>query len=84
MKVVTVEQGDLAACITHAKSDRIVITRGGRPIALILGLEGLDQEQVRLGMSDEFWHMIDERRQDMTMTRAEVERKVQETSSKRQ
>jgi hypothetical protein len=33
-----------------------------KPIARTLGVEGMDEEQLRLGSGDEFWKMIAERR----------------------
>ena len=68
---------------TGARSERIVVTRAGRPIALIVGIKGLDAEQIELGMNGSFWRMIEERRNFKTITRAELERRVEDLLAKR-
>lgn len=84
---VAVEKIDLKTCVRRAQGDRVVVTHDGVPVALIVGIEGLDEEQVRLGSSDKFWRMIRERRKDKTLSRAELEdamrRKSQTTKSRR-
>ena len=47
-----------------------VITREGKPVALIVGVEGLDEEQLQLGSSDKFWELMTGRRTQKTMSRA--------------
>ncbi len=74
MKTVGIEQSTLDACVREAQEDRVLITRDGLPVALVLGIEGLDEEQVQLGSSDEFWKLIAERRKQRTVTRADLER----------
>lgn len=76
MKMVGLEQADLDACVQAAQHERVVITRGGKPVALIVGVEGMDAEQLDLGSSDEFWALISERRSQKTISRAELERKL--------
>lgn len=63
----------LDLCVSEAQHDRVVITRDGHPIALIVGVEGLDEEQLQLGSSNKFWRLITERRAQRTMSRAELE-----------
>lgn len=50
-----------------------MITHDGKPVALIIGVEGMDEEQMRLGSSDTFWQFITERRAQRTISRAELE-----------
>jgi antitoxin (DNA-binding transcriptional repressor) of toxin-antitoxin stability system len=75
VKTVSVEQATLDACIREAQHERVVVTREGVPVALVVGVEGLDEEQVDLGSSDEFWRLIGERRRQKTVSREELERK---------
>ncbi len=75
MKTLGMEQATLDACVREAQHDRVVVTRNGVPVALVVGVEGLDDEQVQLGSSDEFWALIADRRGQKTLSRAEVERK---------
>lgn len=77
MKTVDIEVGTLDTCVQDAQQERVMITRKGVPIALIVGVEGLDDEQVALGSSDEFWAMISERRRQKAITREELERRNQ-------
>ena len=48
--------------LDSAQKERIVITREGKPSALIVGLESYDAEDILLASSPEFWRMIEERR----------------------
>ena len=75
MKTVVLEQATLDTCVREAQGDRVVVTRNGVPVALVVGVEGLDAEQVQLASSDEFWRMIVERRRQKTLSRADLERK---------
>jgi antitoxin (DNA-binding transcriptional repressor) of toxin-antitoxin stability system len=76
VKTVGVEQATLDVCVRDAQHDRVLVTREGQPVALIVGIEGMDAEQVELGSNDEFWKMISERRKQKTISRSELERKV--------
>jgi hypothetical protein len=74
MKTVGIEQATLDACVREAQGERVLVTRDGLPVAMVVGLEGLDEEQVRLGGDDQFWGLIVERRKQRTMNRSELER----------
>ncbi len=76
MKTIRMEQTTLDACLQDAQRERIVITRDGAPVALIVGLEGMDEEQVRLGGSDEFWKLIAERRREVPLSRSALEQVI--------
>ena len=55
-----------------------IVTSKGKPLALIVGVKGLDQEQLELGSSNKFWEMITKRRAQKAFTRAGLERKLRE------
>lgn len=55
---------------------RAMLTRDGRPVALLIGVEGLDAEQVELSSSDTFWKLIAKRRGQKTLTRAQLEQRL--------
>ena len=78
MRSVDADQVSLDDCIAAAQQDRVVIKRHGKPVALVIGVEGLDEEQVDLGSSDRFWTLIGERRREKTLSRAELEEKLRE------
>ncbi len=40
MKTVGLEETSLDACVAEAQYDRVVVTRNGTPVALVVGLEG--------------------------------------------
>jgi antitoxin (DNA-binding transcriptional repressor) of toxin-antitoxin stability system len=76
MKLVNLEQAIMDICVKDAQHERIVITSKGKPVALIIGVEGMDEEQLELGASDKFWNLITERRNQETISRAELEREI--------
>jgi antitoxin (DNA-binding transcriptional repressor) of toxin-antitoxin stability system len=76
MKVISLEEVTLNTCVEDAQRERVVITRDGKPVALVIGVEGMDEEQVELGSSDKFWTLIAERRSQKTISRAELEEKI--------
>jgi hypothetical protein len=75
MKTVDIHETDLNACVLDAQSDRVVIMQGGNPVAIVLGVQGLDEEQAQLGASDEFWKLISQRRKEPTVDRSTLEKK---------
>ena len=52
----------LDSILTRAQSERIVISRRGKPCAVLVGIEDYDVEDIRLANSEEFWRMIRQRR----------------------
>ena len=76
MKMVGTEKANLNTCIKEVQHERVVITRNGKPVALIIGVEGMDEEQLQLGSSDKFWKLIAERRRQRTISSAELEQKM--------
>jgi antitoxin (DNA-binding transcriptional repressor) of toxin-antitoxin stability system len=83
MKVVGLQGASLKACINDAQHERVVITQNGKPVALIVGVEGLDAEQLELGTSAEFWKLITQRRRQRTLTREQLEKKISEPVKRR-
>jgi prevent-host-death family protein len=76
VKVVGVQETNLEDCVEQAQRERVVLTRRGKPVAVLVGVRGLDLEQIELGSSDEFWTLIRERRQQRTMSRAELDKRL--------
>jgi antitoxin (DNA-binding transcriptional repressor) of toxin-antitoxin stability system len=76
MKTVPMENAKIDACVSEAQRERVILTRNGGPIALLVGVEDIDQEQIRLGGSTEFWKLIEESRQQETIRREELERRL--------
>ncbi len=80
MKTVTLEKSDLNTCVEQAQRGRVVVMRNRKPVALIVGVEGLDREQLELGSSDKFWRLIEQRRNQKTISRTELERRIRRSS----
>lgn len=64
MKSVNVRdlQKKIRRCIELSQRERVVVTRHGRPVALVTGVDGYDWEDLILVASPEFWKMIEARR----------------------
>jgi len=73
MKTLGMEHVTLDSCVREAQGDCVLVTRDGRPVAMVVGLAGLDQDQLQLGASDRFWELITARRKQRKVTRAELE-----------
>src|SRR2546421_9668501 len=77
MKVVGLgeaKQG-LSSYVDVAQRERVLITRHGKPSALVIGVEGLDLERLfdedvahRREPDPEFWAMIEQRRRGPTVS----------------
>ena len=76
VKIVPLQEASLETCVDDAQQERVVLTGNGKPLAIVVGVKGLDLEQIELGHSDEFWKMIRERRKQKTMTRAQLEKRL--------
>jgi prevent-host-death family protein len=74
MKAVTARdlQKKVKECVDTAQKERVVITRRGRPAAVLVGVEGKDWEDVVLQTSPAFWKLIEERRKQATISFKEL------------
>ena len=77
MKTVPMEDVTLDRCVNKAQQERVILTRNGHPIALVVSVDGLDEEQIRLGSSPEFWKLIEKSRGQKTISREELERRLE-------
>ena len=76
MKTVPMEDATLDRCIAEAQQDQVILTRNGHPVALLTSVDGMDEEQIRLCNDPEFWKLIEESRQQKTISREELERRL--------
>jgi prevent-host-death family protein len=69
MKEFALEQlpANVVEVVEAAQRQRVLITRNGLPVALVLGVENKDEEDLRLEADPEFWRMIEERRRETDM-----------------
>ena len=78
MKVVEIESSDLTDCLKSANRQDIILTRKGKPIALMIGVKGMDIEQIQLGSSAKFWERVRTWRKQKTISRAELEKRLRD------
>ncbi len=78
MTKIDLKKADLNSVVQQAQQERLILMRDGKPVALMVGVEGLDEEQLELGSSDHFWRLIAERRTQKTIRRAELERTIKQ------
>ncbi len=80
MKTVSVRdlQKKVRECVDSAQNGRVVVTRRGRPAAVIVGVEGKDWETVLLETSRSFWDLIERRRRERTVGMTEMRRRLSE------
>lgn len=85
MKTIGVRdlQKRIRECVDVAQRERVVVTRHGRPAAVLVGVEGHDWEDLVLQMSPGFWRMIERRRHQKTVPLAEVRRRLGTRASAR-
>lgn len=76
----SVESNQFAANVDQylhdALSEAIVVTKGGRPCAVVHGLD-YDNEQLKLMNSQEFWSMITQRRKGPTIPWEEAKQRLE-------
>lgn len=77
MKVVAVRHAKqhLSAYVDHSQQERVLITKRGKPAAIVIGVEGQHLEDVLLMQSPRFWELIEARRAEPTLSLTEVRRR---------
>ena len=78
MKTVSVRdlQTRIRSVMDTAQLDQVVITRNGKPIAVVVGVEGSDWETVAAETSKSFWKEIAERRSQNTISLSEIRKRL--------
>lgn len=76
MKTMTVRelQQNIRQCVDDAQKDRVVLTRHGKPAAILVGVEGKDWEDVFYETDSSFWKMIEKRRAERTVSLEDVKK----------
>ena len=77
MRSVTVRdlQQTVRKCVDASQKDRVVITRHGRPAAVLVGVEGKDWEALVYQTDPAFWRMIEKRRKEKSISLSEYRRR---------
>ena len=76
MKLVGLREAKqgLNALVAHAQQERVLLTRHGRPVALLIGVEGQDLESIMTAADKRFWTWVEARRREpASITLAEVQ-----------
>lgn len=78
MKTVTVRdlQKNVKQCVDHAQEDRVVVTRHGKPAAVLIGVEDEDWESVVLQTNPTFWKLIRARRKQPTLSLDQIKTRL--------
>ena len=79
MKVVALREAKatLSSCVEAAQRDQILITRHGKPAALVIGVQGENLEDLLTVGNPRFWELIESRRASRkTVSLAEVRRRL--------
>jgi len=79
VKVVALGQAknELSAYVDEAQHDRVLVTRHGRPAAIIIGVEGEELEDLLTRSDPRFWQMIETRRKaSKTISSDEIRRRL--------
>ena len=79
MKTVSVRdlQKNVKECVDASQEDRVVITRHGRPAAVLVGVEGEDWEDIVLQTDPSFWKLIRKRRKEKTISLDELKAELE-------
>lgn len=74
MKSISVRdlQKAIKRCVDASQEERVVVTRNGKPMAVIIGVEGQDWETIALQTNPAFWKLIEKRRQEKTLPISDV------------
>jgi prevent-host-death family protein len=78
MKTIPVRdlQKKIKECVDQAQRDRVVITRHGKPAAVLVGVEGEEWEDVVLQTDPAFWKLIRARRKQPTLSLDELKKRL--------
>ncbi len=80
MKTISVRdlQKKVKKCVEESQKDRVVITKHGKPAAVLVGVEGEDWEDVVLQTDPSFWKLIRSRRKQETVSLEELKEELRE------
>lgn len=82
MKTVSVRdfQKRVRECVDESQKQRVVVTRHGRPAAVLVGVEGDDWEDVFWQTDPAFWKLIRARRKQETLSLEELKEELKSGS----
>jgi antitoxin (DNA-binding transcriptional repressor) of toxin-antitoxin stability system len=81
MKSIDLHSYSLPECVADSQGAQVLITDAGRPVAIVYGLQGLDDEQLQHCRDASFWDLMLARREQPTLTRQELEQSLADPQS---
>ena len=82
MKTLSLDQVSLEQSVQAARCGRVLLMRKGKPQAVLVAVQGWDEEDLALCKDASFWRLIACRRRQKTISRAELERRIRSVESK--
>lgn len=78
MKSVTARdlQKKVKECVDRSQIEKVVVTRHGKPAAVLVGVEGKDWEDIVFESSPTFWRLIERRRKQPTVSLKELKARL--------
>jgi hypothetical protein len=76
MKVLNITEVDWQECVQDSQKESVVITKNGKPFVFMVGVSGMDMEQVECGQSDKLWKLMEKRRKQKPISRADLEKRM--------
>jgi prevent-host-death family protein len=78
MKTIAVRdlQKRIRESVEVAQNEGVVVTRHGRPAAVLIGVQGQDWEDLVFQTSSNFWKMIERRRMQKTIPLMKVRKQL--------
>lgn len=75
MKLVAMHEvkAKLSEYVAESQKDRVLITSHGKPVAIVIGVEGEDLEDLLTRSDPEFWQMIERVREQPTVPLEETQ-----------
>lgn len=78
MKFIKVHEAraNLSKVMDLAQEAPVVLTRQGEPTVLLIGVVGLDAEQIALGVDDDLWLEVEQARHGKYVSAKEARRRL--------
>lgn len=75
MKLVAMHEAKakLSEYVAQSQNDRVLITSHGKPVAIVIGVEGEDLEDLLTRSDPKFWEMIERVREQPTVSLEEAQ-----------
>jgi hypothetical protein len=69
--------------VEASQTEGVVITRNGKPASLVIGVEGMEWEELVLQSDPSFWNLMRERRQEKSISQKEMRRRALSPTKKK-